>query len=151
KHKCATLAEAEMLAACGAAEVFLAYPLVGPNCGRLARLARAYPATAFAVSCDHPASAEALSKAMAAEGQAVDVFLELNVGHDRTGLAPGPAAASLYEQFGKLPGLRPGGIHVYDGHNSQETRAEREDAVRLLLDPVFALRAVLEGKGLPVP
>jgi D-serine deaminase-like pyridoxal phosphate-dependent protein len=151
KHKCATLAEAEMLATCGAAEVFLAYPLVGPNCGRLARLARAYPATKFAVSCDHPASAEALSKAMAAEGQTVDVLLELNVGHDRTGLAPGSAAVSLYEQIGKLPGLRPGGIHAYDGHNSQESRGEREAAVRALLTPVLSLRGTLESKGLPVP
>src|SRR5271166_3678434 len=34
KHKCATLAEAEMLATSGAQDIFLAYPLVGPNCGR---------------------------------------------------------------------------------------------------------------------
>ena len=32
KHKCATLAEAEMLAGCGAPDVLLAYPMVGPNC-----------------------------------------------------------------------------------------------------------------------
>ena len=30
KHKCATLAEAEMLADCGAPDVLLAYPMVGP-------------------------------------------------------------------------------------------------------------------------
>src|SRR5437588_8784860 len=43
KHKCATLAEAEMLASCGIKDILLAYPLVGPNCARMARLARAYP------------------------------------------------------------------------------------------------------------
>src|SRR6202049_717581 len=43
KHKCATLAEAEMLADCGVPDVLLAYPLVGPNCGRMARLVGAYP------------------------------------------------------------------------------------------------------------
>jgi len=31
KHKCATLAEAEMLARAGVREIFLAYNLVGPN------------------------------------------------------------------------------------------------------------------------
>src|SRR5947207_11760985 len=31
KHKCATLAEAEMLADSGAPDVLIAYPLVGPN------------------------------------------------------------------------------------------------------------------------
>src|SRR6516162_1998057 len=37
KHKCATLAEAEMLAGCGVTDVFLAYNLVGPHCARMAR------------------------------------------------------------------------------------------------------------------
>ena len=31
KHKCATIAEAEMVAAAGGTDVLLAYPLVGPN------------------------------------------------------------------------------------------------------------------------
>jgi D-serine deaminase-like pyridoxal phosphate-dependent protein len=151
KHKCATLAEAEMLAACGAPDVFVAYPLVGPNCGRFARLARAFPKTRFAVECDHPASAEALSRAVAAEGQTVDVLLEIDVGQHRTGLAPGSAAVALYEQFQRLPGLRPGGIHAYDGQNNQEGRADREAAVRAVIEPVLALRGQLQGKGLPVP
>src|SRR5436309_15078191 len=37
KHKCATLAEAEMLAGCGVPDVLLAYPMVGPNCRRMAK------------------------------------------------------------------------------------------------------------------
>src|SRR5947209_19989211 len=35
KHKCATIAEAEMLAQVGAPDVLIAYNLVGPNCARL--------------------------------------------------------------------------------------------------------------------
>src|SRR5262245_45832584 len=50
KHKCATLAEAEMLASCGVADVFLAYNLVGPNCARMARLATAYAGCRFSVT-----------------------------------------------------------------------------------------------------
>src|SRR5690349_18929882 len=38
KHKCATIAEAEMLAMAGATDVLVAYPLVGPNAGRLMAL-----------------------------------------------------------------------------------------------------------------
>src|SRR5207248_2680009 len=52
KHKCATLAEAEMLADCGVTDVLLAYNMVGPNCGRMARLARAYPHCRFGVTAD---------------------------------------------------------------------------------------------------
>ena len=43
RHKCATIAEAEMLAAIGAPDVLIAYPLVGPNVGRLAELITQVP------------------------------------------------------------------------------------------------------------
>jgi D-serine deaminase-like pyridoxal phosphate-dependent protein len=151
KHKCATIAEAEMLAEGGVPDVLLAYNLVGPNCGRMARLVRAFPDCRFSVLADHPAAARALSEAMAAAGQQVDVLIDIDVGQHRTGIAPGPEAVALYELIGRLPGLRPGGVHVYDGHNHQETFAEREAAVKSQFGPVLELRAALENNGLPVP
>jgi D-serine deaminase-like pyridoxal phosphate-dependent protein len=151
KQKCATVAEAEMLAGCGVTDVLLAYPLVGPNCGRLARLARAYPGCRFSVIADHPGPVEALSEAMAAAGQTVDVLLDIDVGQHRTGIAPGAEAVGLYESIDRLPGLRPGGLHVYDGHNHQESFVERQAAVQKQLEPALKLRAALEQKGLPVP
>jgi D-serine deaminase-like pyridoxal phosphate-dependent protein len=151
KHKCATIAEAEMLAGCGAPDVLLAYPMVGPNCARLARLAKAFPNTRFSVLADHPLALRALSDAMVAQGQSVDVLIDLDVGQHRTGIAAGPDAEALYEQIAKLPGVRPGGLHVYDGHNHQESLAERTKAVQALLEPVASLRIRLESKGLPVP
>src|SRR5437868_9185331 len=84
RHKCATLAEAEMLASCGVRDVLLAYNLVGPNCGRMARLAQAYPECHFAVLADHSAAARALSDTLTAAGQRVDVLLDLDVGQHRT-------------------------------------------------------------------
>ena len=150
KHKVATLAEAEMVASCGAPDVLLAYNLVGPNCPRLAKLIRAYPGCRFSVLADHPAGVEALSEALAAAGVTADVLLDVDVGQHRTGIAPGADAVALYEQFDRLPGLRPGGLHVYDGHNHQEAFAERAAAVKRQLDPVLAMRDELLKKGLPV-
>jgi D-serine deaminase-like pyridoxal phosphate-dependent protein len=151
RHKCATLAEAEMLAGCGAPDVLIAYNLVGPNCGRLARLLRAYPDCRFSVLADHPAGVEALSRALAAEGQSVEVLLDVDVGQHRTGIAPGAEAVALYEQIARSPGLRPGGLHVYDGHNHQESFVERQSAALTQLEPVLKLREALERKGLPTP
>jgi len=151
KHKVATLAEAEMVASCGAPDVLLAYPLVGPNCQRMARLTKAYPDCRFSVTVDSEAGARSLSEAMAREGQTVEAVLDLDVGQHRTGIPTGPEAARLYGLFAQLPGLKPGGLHVYDGHNHQESLAERESAVRALLEPVLAFRQDLERKGLPVP
>jgi D-serine deaminase-like pyridoxal phosphate-dependent protein len=151
KQKCATLAEAEMVAGCGAPDVLLAYPMVGPNCARLARLMQTFPRSRFSILADHPAGARALSDAMTKAGQKVQVLIDLDVGQHRTGIAPGPDAVKLYESFMQLPGLEPGGFHVYDGHNHQETFAERSAAVNQLLEPVLAMRATLEQKGVPVP
>ena len=151
KHKCATLAEAEMLASCGAADVLLAYNMVGPNCGRMARLARAYPNCRFSVTADDAAAAEALSRAASAEGQTIDVLIDLDVGQHRTGVAPGPDAAALYRHIAGLPGLGLGGLHVYDGHNHQSSFVERQAAALGNLEPALALRDVLVKEGLPVP
>lgn len=151
KHKCATLAEAEMLAGCGAPDVLLAYPMVGPNCARLARLAKAFPGCRFSVLADHPLALRALADAMTAQGQSVDVLIDLDVGQHRTGIAAGPDAEALYEQIGKFTSLRPGGFHVYDGHNHQDSLAERTKAVQSLLEPVLAMRARLEKRGIAVP
>jgi D-serine deaminase-like pyridoxal phosphate-dependent protein len=151
RHKCATVAEAEMLAGCAAPDVLLAYNPVGPNCGRMARLAAAYPRCRFSVLADHPAAVRALSAAMTAAGQEVGVLVDLDVGQHRTGIAPGPAAVELYELIARSPGLVPGGLHAYDGHNNQEDPATRERAVHDLLEPVLAVRRTLDKKGLPVP
>jgi D-serine deaminase-like pyridoxal phosphate-dependent protein len=151
KHKCATLAEAEMLADCGVEDVLLAYNLVGPNCRRMAQLATKYPRCLFSVLADHPVAVQALSHAMADVGRAVEVLLDVDVGQHRTGIAPGPEAVALYGSLQTLPGLAPGGLHVYDGHHHQESPAERAAAVRRQMEPVLRLRDTLLKEGLPVP
>src|SRR6266851_7373315 len=80
KHKCATLAEAEMLASCGVADVLLAYPIVGPNCRRLGHLAKAYPQTRFAALADSLIGIQQLSAAMKDTSAEIDVLLDLDVG-----------------------------------------------------------------------
>jgi D-serine deaminase-like pyridoxal phosphate-dependent protein len=151
RHKCATIAEAEMLATCGVQDILLAYPLVGPNCARLARLVKEYPSCRFSVVVDNPVSARALSAALVAQRLEVDALIDVDVGQHRTGIAPGPAAIELYEALDWSPGLKPGGLHVYDGHNHQDSLADREQAVKQQLEPVLKLRQDLLDRGLKVP
>ncbi len=151
KHKVATIAEAELAAGSGVPDVFISYPMVGPNCLRLANLIRRYPQTRFSVQGDHPVALDALSAVLAEQGVTVDVLLDLDVGQHRTGVAPGPEAQALYERIARLPGLAPGGLHVYDGHNHQESFVERQSAALAQLEPALKLREALLQKGLPVP
>ena len=64
KFKCATIAEAEMVAGCGAKDVLLAYQPVGPSVQRVIRLAETLPETRFSVIADDAAVIRALSAAL---------------------------------------------------------------------------------------
>src|SRR4051812_30783638 len=150
-HKCAPVAEAEMLAQCGAPDVLIAYPIVGPNVRRVRALVEKYPTTRFSVLCDHPDGLAGLVAGWDGMPRPLDVMMDVNVGQDRTGIRPGPAAVELYERIAKAPNLNPIGFHVYDGHNHQESLAEREAAVKALIGPVLDMRKALEAKGVPVP
>lgn len=151
RHKCATLAEAEMLADCGVSDVLLAYNVVGPNIGRVVRLLERSPSIRFACTGDHPAPVAALGAAVSAIGRTVDVLLDLDVGMHRTGTSPGPGAVELYRAFARTPGIKPGGLHVYDGHNHQPDWTERQTAAREAWRIASALRDELEANDLPVP
>lgn len=115
KHKCATIAEAEMAAAAGATDVLLAYPLIGPNLKRFVLLVRGYRATKFRATVDHPDSARALSAAAHGLDSPIPVLVDLEIGMGRTGIQPGAAAAELYALVEGLPNLAADGLHAYDG------------------------------------
>jgi D-serine deaminase-like pyridoxal phosphate-dependent protein len=151
KHKCATLAEAALLADCGAPDVLIAFPLVGPNIARFVSLVEKYPATRFAAIADAAEPIRGLANALVARRLSVEVLLDLNVGQDRTGIPISPAASQLYELIAELPGITPGGLHVYDGHNRHERLDDRRAAVETILGPVREFRQSLERRGLPVP
>jgi D-serine deaminase-like pyridoxal phosphate-dependent protein len=151
KHKCATLAEAEMLAGCGVPDIVVAYNMVGPNIARLVCLTGKYPASRFSVTADSPSIVRPLSDAAAAAGQKLGVVLDLDVGMHRTGMAADDQAVALYELIDQLPGLYPAGIQAYDGHIHQESLAERTQAVHRQLEPVIELLSKLQRKGLHVP
>jgi D-threonine aldolase len=151
KQKCATIAEAEMLAQCETPDVMLSYPLVGPNCGRFAQLIKKYPHSKFSCIADHAVGIQQLSDALAKAGVQAEVLLDLDVGQHRTGIAAGSEARRLYELLARSPGLRPGGLHVYDGHNHQHPLEERQAAVKKMLTPVLELRDTLAEFGLPMP
>jgi D-threonine aldolase len=151
KFKCATIAEAEMLAACGAPDVLLAYQPVGPNVRRLAALVRRFPATTFAALVDDEATIRALSAQAIESSVTFNLFLDLDCGMHRTGVAPGDRAAALYRLIGELEGLRAAGLHAYDGHIRDADLAARERSCDAAFAAVRALRTQLQDAGVAVP
>jgi D-serine deaminase-like pyridoxal phosphate-dependent protein len=140
RFKCATIAEAEMLAGEGAPDVLLAYQPVGPKIARLVALIRKFPATAFACLIDHPDSAKAMSSVFKAAGLVVPVYLDINVGMDRTGIKPGVEAIELYRHARELDGIDPIGLHVYDGHIRDSDPEQRKRKCDEAFADVIGLR-----------
>jgi D-serine deaminase-like pyridoxal phosphate-dependent protein len=151
KFKCATIAEAEMTAATGAADVVVAYQMVGPNVSRFLDLAKSFPKTRFATIADDAGAIKALSKAASDFGRDVDVLLDIDCGQNRSGVEAGPAAFELYRLIDSLPSLKPGGLHAYDGHIHDVDLAERTRNCEAAFAPVAALRKELLAAGLAVP
>ncbi len=151
KHKCATLSEAQMLAAAGVPDVLIAYPQVGPAIERLAQLVSLYPDTRFATIVDDGEMLEQLSTEFASKRLSLKVFIDIDTGMHRTGIPVGAAAIELYQKICASQVLEVGGLHVYDGQNHQPDLKERQSAVHSLLQPVLGMVAEIKGLNLPVP
>lgn len=156
KHKCATFAEAEMLADAGAKDIFLAYNLVGPNIQRAVRFRAKYPDVAFAVTADDAAMIDALSAALQEPrgwdpASKLGVVLDIDTGLHRTGVSDPAQAAALYERIRHSAGLEPWGFHVYDGHNHQTPFDERTAAVLAGWEQARKLRDDFVARGWTVP
>ncbi|MFM1770554.1 MAG: hypothetical protein RJA22_3083 [Verrucomicrobiota bacterium] len=151
RFKCATIAEAEMTAACGAPDVLLAYQPAGPNAIRLLQLVRQHPDTRFAAIADDEGVIRRLSEIFAGSGLILPLLLDIDCGQHRTGIAPGPRALDLYRLLLTLPGLVPDGLHAYDGHLHDSDPTVRRRQCDEAFASVAALVHDLADAGLPVP
>jgi D-serine deaminase-like pyridoxal phosphate-dependent protein len=151
KHKCATIAEAEMAAQVGATDVLVAYPLVGPNVSRLIQLIKHYPETLFRATVDSRAALEDLEREADKAGVIVPVSIDLDVGMGRTGIAPVSDAYGLVRSLAQSPSLKYDGIHAYDGHVREPDPDARTLSARSVELMVQRFREQLEGEGIRSP
>jgi D-serine deaminase-like pyridoxal phosphate-dependent protein len=172
-HKCAELAKLQMahgavgvcvqktgealaLAAAGVTDVYISNEVVDP--AKLARLARAVRVggTRFAIAVDSALGVERLAQALAQAGVrtpgAIDVFVEIDVGHGRCGATPGEPALALARAVAAHTPLRLAGLQAYHGAaQHQRTPQERAATVARAAQAVARTRTLIEGAGLAVP
>jgi D-threonine aldolase len=151
QFKCATIAEAESLGICKAVDVLLAYQPVGPKLLRLVSLIQQYPDTRYSCLTDHPDAAREMANVFSSNGLEIPVYIDVNTGQNRTGIEPGEKAVQLYATISKIKGIKPIGLHAYDGHirdNLFEARKTRcDEAFRL----VEQLRDEIKKNGFEEP
>lgn len=147
KFKCATIAEAEMLGMAAAPDVLMAYQPAGPKIKRFIQLIKKYPKTKYSCLVDNSVSAKAISDAAVANNIRIEVFIDLNVGQNRTGIVPGFEAFQLYLDCDALPGVRPRGLHAYDGHIHEPNLRLRIKQCNDAFKPVEQLMQTLKERA----
>jgi D-serine deaminase-like pyridoxal phosphate-dependent protein len=137
-----TLGEAEVFAAAGLGDLFLAYPVwaAGPKVARLRAVHDATPR--FAVGVDSAGGADRLAAAVAGAARPLEVLIEVDPGNRRTGLAL-PEAAVEVGRAARRAGLSVRGVFSHGGHGYQlgAAAAAGADEVRALGAAADALRA----------
>ena len=151
RFKCATIAEAEMVAGSGGQDILLAHQPVGPNSVRLRFLMDRYPLVRWATVVDSAETVSRLSELFGDAPRKLIIFLDLDCGMHRTGIEPGENAAKLYEHIIRSPGLEVGGIHAYDGHNHEQDLTKRTKICDEYFAPILEFRDHLESLGHAVP
>jgi D-serine deaminase-like pyridoxal phosphate-dependent protein len=145
---CAKLGEAEVLADAGVGPLLITTEIAGePKVARLVALRRRADVMAVVDDMD---VARTLSDAMRKASLVLDVLVDVNVGQDRTGVAP-EGVADLAACVASLPGLRLRGIQAYEGHLQHVyVEAERRTKWHACADRMLAARAAILKRDLPV-
>ncbi|MEP6596062.1 MAG: D-TA family PLP-dependent enzyme, partial [Ginsengibacter sp.] len=151
KFKCATIAEAEMLAMNNTPDVLLAYQPVGPKLQRFIELIKKYPATKFSCLIDNPVSAKNIATAAIKNNIQIPIYIDLNIGMNRTGIAPGDNAIKLYETCAITKAILPIGLHAYDGHIRATDIQQRTIECDKAFEAISVIQKKLIEKGFAAP
>jgi len=145
---CATIGEAEVMAAGGVGGLLITSPLV--TLDKMERAAALVMVKDLMLVVDNPLNALALSNHMEMQGKTVDVLVDVDPGMKRTGAANQRSALELVELVIKLPSLRYRGLQCYAGHIQHIP--DREVRHQIALEILGELRVLCEElrvKGMP--
>ena len=146
---CAKLGEAEAMAAVGIGDILIANQVVGRK--KIERLMELAGRCDIMVAVDQAQNLSELDAAAAQRGVCPRVLVEVNIGHDRCGAAPGDQAVGLARLAAGAQNLRFTGLMGYEGHVVDlEDRSQREDGARACLQRLVDTRQAVEEAGMEV-
>lgn len=134
KFKAATIAEAELLALDEAPDVLLSMQPTGTTLTRFIELQKKYPKTSFSCLLDDRVAARQLAEVSSNQR----VFVDLNMGMNRTGIRP-EEALPLIQYIQATASLQLIGLHAYDGHIRDVNMEDRKNHVKADFKAFFEL------------
>lgn len=146
---CAKLGEAEVMAAGGVSDILVANQVVGP--AKVRRLAHLRRSADVAVAVDSEIGVRQIGAAAVAAGVEVRVVVEVNVGMDRAGVAPGEEAVRLARAAAGTPGVRLAGLMAWEGHTLDVEPADaKRRAIRAAVGRLTDSAERCRAAGLPI-
>ncbi|HZE60012.1 MAG TPA: DSD1 family PLP-dependent enzyme [Burkholderiales bacterium] len=143
---CQKVSEAEALVDGGVADILVSNEVVGAK--KIARLAALARRARIGVCVDNMQNVVALQ----ASGAKLDVYIELEVGMRRCGIAPGQDAVEIARAISKSPHLKFAGLQAYHGRaQHMRTIEERHAAIEGAAQHVFEMKRLLEKASIPCP
>ncbi len=147
----AKVSEAEVMAQAGISDLLITSEVMGEvKIERLLNLVSSYPDVKVVV--DSEAGALALDSAISnVKGPIkLKVLLELNVGQNRAGVAPGSEALDLAKQITSLKNLLLVGIQGYEGHLQHLARDERQRLCSEAMNKLCDTAKLIRSAGIPL-
>jgi D-serine deaminase-like pyridoxal phosphate-dependent protein len=146
---CQKVSEAAVFVAAGIEDVLVTNEVVGD--AKLRRLAVLARSARIGVLVDHPQQVRALAAAAQAHVVTLDVYVEVDVGANRCGVAPGDPAVQLAREIAASAPLRFAGLHCYHG-TAQHMRApeERAAAIAAASEAARMTKRAIEALGIAV-
>ncbi|HEV8409708.1 MAG TPA: alanine racemase [Gemmatimonadaceae bacterium] len=140
---CATPAESGVMSAV-TDDILLAYPAIGPKLARLMALPREVTLT---VALDSAQAVDDLARAAREADRAVRVYIELDVGMHRVGVAAWDEAIALARRVKESVPLEYAGINFYPGHIRSDLHSQ-DAALEALGTAIKSATSALERAGL---
>lgn len=146
---CAKVGEAEVMADAGIQDILIANEVVGRR--KIERLMALAARCDIMVAVDDPQNLADLHEAAQAYKVCPRVLVEVNIGHNRCGVAP-TAAIDLAHAAAQAPHLRFCGLMGYEGHVIDlEDQEARDAGARTCLQRLVDARDAVERAGLDCP
>jgi 3-hydroxy-D-aspartate aldolase len=144
---CQKVSEAEAMVEGGVTDVLVSNEIVGAR--KLERLAALARRARIGVCADDAGNVRALSEAARRAGATLDVYVEVDVGARRCGVAPGAPALELAREIAARPGLRFAGLQAYHGPAQHlRSMAERRAAIAGAAAAAGRTRRLIESEGI---
>lgn len=146
---CQKVSEAAVLVKAGVKDVLVTNQVVGAS--KVRRLMELASSARIGVLVDHPLQVQELAAAAQAARATPDVYIEVDVGAHRCGVAPGDEAVRLAELIAASPSLRFAGLHCYQG-GAQHLRQpqERAAAIAKAVELARMTKERIEARGIAV-